>query len=364
MRRFEMIQDDSNSFRPIENNEKLPDDIISEPRIPIHSKRHFDLSKLFYGLDIFKSAKNSKTEEPADTIKPFEIVEMSEPFEPVVSNDNVDITENVSGVEDSPYLTVEASTDEISENVEKAEAVEDTKPAKPKHHRIYDHISFNKGKSILKASSKFIGEMIDLADFDSKVKKVNAANVKTDVDIIGNDSDNSLKGGKGDDILIGGAGNDTLTGGKGENTFVYESGDDTITDYTAKKDKIQLEAGGLINVTTKGSNVVFTFEEGGTLTVKNGKNKNITLVDEDENEITEKFTKTNVDKAEELLADLWFTPEVENFANKGDQQFDSILEDDENYSSLGEPDNQSPTELTKINKFKSDFTFNRNNRDK
>ena len=206
--------------------------------------------------------------------------------------------------------------------------------------------------------------MIDLADFDSKVKKVNAANVKTDVDIIGNDSDNSLKGGKGNDTLIGGEGNDTLTGGSGENTFVYESGDDTITDYTAKKDKIQLEAGGLINVTTKVSNVVFTFEEGGTLTVKNGKNKNITLVDEDENEITEKVTKTNVDKAEELLADLWFTPEVENFANKGDQQFDSILEDDENYSSLGEPDNQSPTELTKINKFKSDFTFNRNNRDK
>ena len=149
-----MIQDDSNYFRPTENDTKLPDDVISEPRIPIRSKRHFDLSKFFYGLDIFKSDETAVNENNADTIKPFEIVEISDPFDPVAPTENEDIIENVSGIEDSPYVTVEASTDEIPETIEKEEPIENTKPDKPKHHRIYDHISFNKGKSILKASSK------------------------------------------------------------------------------------------------------------------------------------------------------------------------------------------------------------------
>ena len=318
-------------------------DIFSAPRIPVRSKRHFDFDKLFEDFDVFQPFDPVKIEDENSAID-----------NEANDSDTTLIDNNATIPTDTADDTIESSTNEGDEQ-------EQFRPRPP---RVYDHISFNMGRSILRASVKFVGGMIDLADFDPRVRKVNATSVKSDVDIIGNDSDNSLKGGKGDDTLIGGEGNDTLTGGSGENTFVYETGDDVITDYTAKKDKIQIAADGLTDVTAKGSNVVFTFEEGGTLTIKNGKNKNITLVDEDDNEITEKFTLKNIDRAEELLADLWFTPEVENFANEGDQQFDSILEDDEDYSSIGEPEEQLTNSFTKGNKFKPVLTYGRSGKER
>jgi Ca2+-binding RTX toxin-like protein len=65
--------------------------------------------------------------------------------------------------------------------------------------------------------------------------------------IKGNAAANKINGGNGDDTLAGGAGNDRLTGGKGKDMFVFDtapakSGNkDTITDWSAKHDTIQLE---------------------------------------------------------------------------------------------------------------------------
>ncbi len=63
----------------------------------------------------------------------------------------------------------------------------------------------------------------------------------------GKEGDDTLIGGDGFDTLIGGKGSDTLTGGNDNDTFVYKLSDltdtkavDTITDFTAKIDKIQL----------------------------------------------------------------------------------------------------------------------------
>lgn len=52
-----------------------------------------------------------------------------------------------------------------------------------------------------------------------------------------------LNGREGNDTLIGGLGNDTLTGGEGADTFKWQAGDsghDTITDFTAGVDKLDL----------------------------------------------------------------------------------------------------------------------------
>ena len=102
----------------------------------------------------------------------------------------------------------------------------------------------------------------------------------------GNDS---VSGGAGNDKLFGdasadtlngGKGNDTLTGGNGNDVFVYANGDgnDVITDYTAKQDKIRLTSGSISSSSLKGSDVVLKIGSG-SITVKSGKNKSITVVD-------------------------------------------------------------------------------------
>jgi subtilisin-like proprotein convertase family protein len=49
-----------------------------------------------------------------------------------------------------------------------------------------------------------------------------------------------LRGGEGNDFLLGGAGNDTLSGGADGDIFVLGDGNDTITDFTAGTDKIDI----------------------------------------------------------------------------------------------------------------------------
>lgn len=96
--------------------------------------------------------------------------------------------------------------------------------------------------------------------------------------LIGDDFDDVLNGGAGKDYLAGGKGKDTLTGGKGADTFVYKSGDgkDIITDYSAE-DKIKIT--GKFTASYSGNNVIFKVGKG-SLTVKNGKNTDITVNDE------------------------------------------------------------------------------------
>ena len=64
--------------------------------------------------------------------------------------------------------------------------------------------------------------------------------------ITGNESANVIQGGGGNDILNGKAGNDTLYGQAGADTFVFEHGTgiDTVGDFVAGTDKIDLTAIG------------------------------------------------------------------------------------------------------------------------
>ena len=136
-------------------------------------------------------------------------------------------------------------------------------------------LSYNSDKTVLTATADFIGNEIDLAEYESSVKTVNVSALTKGVNIIANTLANSLVGGKGADTLSGGAGNDTLTGGAGNDVFIYTNGKDVITDYTAG-DKISL--GSYDKASVKGSDVIFTVGKG-SLTVKNFANKTITFTD-------------------------------------------------------------------------------------
>ena len=206
--------------------------------------------------------------------------------------------------------------------------------------------------SVLTASTAFTGTKIDLANY-TDATKVNASALSNGISIVGNSANNSLKGGKGadklyggagndtllggagadslfgetgndllkgdagNDTLSGGSGNDTLTGGAGNDVFVYSAGKDTITDYTAKQDKIKISSGTISNTSYSGKNVIFTIGNG-TLTVKNGKGKKITITDSSGNTTTKTYTSGVSSRTLDLLYD-------NNFLND-DTSLDSITE--------------------------------------
>ena len=62
-------------------------------------------------------------------------------------------------------------------------------------------VSYDKNRITLTVNTKFSGEQIDLANFASTVKKVNASSLVNAVNITGNAADNSIKGGKGSDTI-------------------------------------------------------------------------------------------------------------------------------------------------------------------
>jgi len=174
-----------------------------------------------------------------------------------------------------------------------------------------DGVSYNAKKTTLKLTTSFSENTIDLANFASTVKTVDAAALKTKVKIVGNALANSIKGGSGNDTLngeagndsiyggagtdyiLGGAGNDklygqngndtlrgnagndTLTGGKGNDVFICGSGAEVITDY-ASGDKISLTA-AVTKTSVSGSDVVFTLGKN-SLTVKNAAGATLNLI--------------------------------------------------------------------------------------
>ncbi len=157
---------------------------------------------------------------------------------------------------------------------------------------VPDGISYNKNKTTLTLTTDFIDSKLDLADFASTVKNVNASALKSGITIVGNKLANSIRGGSGNDSLVGGNGADTLWGGKGNDTlrggdgkdlFIYSAGNDVISDYAAG-DRISLGA-AISNTTLNGSDVVFTIG-GKNLTVKNGKDKTLTLINAKGKEFT------------------------------------------------------------------------------
>lgn len=102
----------------------------------------------------------------------------------------------------------------------------------------------------------------------------------------GGKGDDSLYGGAGNDTVYGGEGNDYLSGGDGKDTFWFNvgGGNDTVTDYVAENDKIQIKSGVLKSGYTDGSDVVFVLsdkkngKDNGQIIIKDGKDKNISFV--------------------------------------------------------------------------------------
>ena len=217
--------------------------------------------------------------------------------------------------------------------------------------------------SVVKASSTFTGNKIDLASYSSATK-VDASALSKSVSIVGTAAANSLKGGKGADTLSGGAGNDTvwggngndyisgdagndnlkgeagndslngglgsntLTGGAGNDTFIYGGGRDTITDYTAGADKIKIASGKISKTVYSGNNIVFTIG-GGTLTVQNGKNKKITVIDSS--------NKTTIySKTLDLFEDNNFISETPQISDITEKKFSVTQIQPQDYSALAQ----------------------------
>ena len=120
---------------------------------------------------------------------------------------------------------------------------------------------------------------------------INAKAGKNSVTIYGGDGADTLYGGSAADALYGGAGNDklygqsgddTLTGGAGNDTFVHYAsyGNDTITDYVAGEDVINIASGSIskTELLNNGKDVKYTISSG-SVTVKNVSGKAVSLVD-------------------------------------------------------------------------------------
>lgn len=147
-------------------------------------------------------------------------------------------------------------------------------------------LSYNDDRTEITASKKFKGSSINLTKYPD-VKTLNASAVTKKLKITGNSLDNSIQGGTKNDTILGGAGNDTLigdagndilTGGKGEDIFVHTKGKDVITDYTAGEDMIKLQGATIKSWKVSGKNVIFTTTNG-QITVKNGKGKEISILE-------------------------------------------------------------------------------------
>ena len=147
--------------------------------------------------------------------------------------------------------------------------------------------------ALVTAKPTFTGDEINLADFDSDVTKIDAAFTKKGIKLVGNSSDNSIKGGRGSDSIYGGAGNDSVYLGKGEDTYIYTSGNDFIQDYIAGKDKIKLSNTTLTATFISDNNVILRTSEG-KITIKNGRGKNITVIDSSDNETTATYTSSSL----------------------------------------------------------------------
>ena len=203
---------------------------------------------------------------------------------------------------------------------------------------------------VLTVDKNFEDDLINLAEYSSKVKKVNATKLTTKFTIIGNSANNSIKAGsgadtisanvgndtvyggsgndviygdagndkifgeKGNDTLYGGSGKNTLSGGDGNDVFVYSGGNDVITDYTAGQDKIKISSGKISKTTYSGKNVIFKIGNG-TLTVQNGKGKKITITDSNNKTTTKKY------KTAEIFEDNNFITDALNLDSITDEKY-------------------------------------------
>ena len=163
-----------------------------------------------------------------------------------------------------------------------------------------DAVKLSKNDKLATLTENYDEDEFRAANYSSKIVTIDASDVEDEIAIYGNskankiiagDGDALLSGGGGKDTLIGGEGDDTLTGGAGKDVFVHTAGDDIITDY-ATKDSIKLEDTEIEGWKISGKNVIFTTTDG-TLTVKNGKGKKITIIDDEGDKTTKKYSASS-----------------------------------------------------------------------
>ena len=102
---------------------------------------------------------------------------------------------------------------------------------------------------------------------------------------------------------------------------MYTGVKDFITDYTAGQDKIKLSNGTTITKTTySGKNVVFTTNDG-SLTVKNGKDKKITIIDSTGNSTTKTYSTGVSARTADLFYDNNFISDDAQISDITEQKF-------------------------------------------
>ena len=138
-------------------------------------------------------------------------------------------------------------------------------------------LSYDSAKKVLTVGTGYSDAALDLKNYATTTKTVDASKFTKTLKITGSTRADSLVGGAGNDTLTGGKGNDTLKGNGGNDVFVYSSGDgaDVIADFTTG-DKISLASGSISSAALKNSDMIFKIGSG-SLTVKNGKGKDISI---------------------------------------------------------------------------------------
>ena len=124
----------------------------------------------------------------------------------------------------------------------------------------------NTAKTNLTASIASAASLDASQTYGNGVTTINASKITGGANIVGNSLNNSIKGGSGADSITGGGGV-------------------LIQDYVAGTDKIKLASGAITGASLSGSNVILQTSDG-SITVKNGKNKKITVIDGSDHETT------------------------------------------------------------------------------
>ena len=133
--------------------------------------------------------------------------------------------------------------------------------------------------------------------------------------ILGDSGKDTLYGDAGDDTINGGEGDDTLAGGTGSDTFVFgpDTGNDTITDFDAANDTIDLST---LPEALAFSDLTFTALDDGTGTVitHDALGGSITVLGLDPEDFIEEMFNlpdgmtTAVDAGHERSVSLWSNP--------------------------------------------------------
>ena len=191
--------------------------------------------------------------------------------------------------------------------------------------------------NVAKISENYWKDSFKVDSFAKNIKTINASAVTKALSITGNKIANSIVGsieddyidaGAGNDTIFGGDGNDTLIGGKGADTlqgsagkdvFVYSSGDgnDLIVDYRQSEDIIWIKSGTIGDAYVNETDVILRVDSG-RITVKDGKDKVITIKDKDGKQTTQSYAEKNPSDS------VWFLADDDDFAK--DNELGAIVQ--------------------------------------